>query len=203
MSLHELSLQLERLQARWIAGATQPLPPASLPVDWQALHGDELAVLAMASQCQQFLGIPAQPAGVPAQAPFPVLPGRLPGGAARMQLRRLLPQLQPQQLVAMLDMLARRGWTAHPFDWSPAGLAADLPLPTSYDGWRDWVERQAGGGDAEGLDADADDWSRLTSASQRRALRVLRMRDRAQPGRSRQINSAGRESQAREARAGD
>lgn len=173
--------QLQHLQARIIAGVPESYSDAAVPADWM-VASDELgglSVLAMLGQCRQFLAYPLQPGRLLPQRGFPAPQAKTVDDAGRGWFRRAIAEMTPELQASWLEMLARRGWMAHPFDWPLVRVPQDQPLPAFYDAWRGWSEHI---GEEASVDQDfeAEDWNVLSAGEQRRLLRRLRRRDPAE-----------------------
>lgn len=163
----ELFNALDTLATRWLVGGGSQLP---LPAVWQEpLAGlppqeQELAALALYAQARQFLSQPALPAGSRGGVPLPPLPLPTLPDALRRRFRRLLAAPAARELLpATLQLMASRGWIAHPYDFMPSATSA--PLPAAYAGLRLWSAETP----VAATTIDADNWDEFTPA-QRRSL---------------------------------
>lgn len=174
-----LPAQLDALLARWLAGgemtagvmSADPATLAALLPETRAAEPDALALLAIATQCRQFLLAPtlpgdARPGPAWPEPALPLLPEPL-----RARFRSAMKSLYAPQQQSLLRLIAARGWMAHPFDWRPA--ANDESAPASYDAWR----RRAAALRAPQPSVSDDDLADLLPAERRRQLIALRVQD--------------------------
>lgn len=141
--------QIERfatqLKKRWSIGDAGAVEEAQLPPSWrpllQGMEGAQrrLSLLALLGQCQQFLYRPTTPE-LSGDSDLPrlsctTLPDRL-----RPAFRRLLEQNSIEK-GSLLQLMARRGYGAHPADWLPDSGAGECDLPELYAPWLRWVSR--------------------------------------------------------------
>lgn len=166
-----LGPQLDRLYARWLVGARDEVPVDTLPAAWRdGSTLDASHLLALASQCRQFLGEHVLPADARAAAALPSPRLALVPEAQRLRFRRCVRALSAVTWPALLRLLASRGWQAHPYDWLPE--AGDVSLPPLYDEWRAWRRQQV---PHETLDATS--WDEVTPSERCRLVARLRATD--------------------------
>jgi hypothetical protein len=169
---------LAGLRGVWMAGrSAAPLAPADWPGD------DEPALVALAGQALQVLTRPAAPTDL---APRPLLPrlARPPmPEPLRPHLRRLLAahRKQPGAEQGLIQLLAARGYAAHPADWMPKP-DDDWAAPV-YAPWLAWTEAAPGVASAPvGETLTVDTYAEWPWTERRLALLDLRRREPAAAG---------------------
>ena len=174
--MHEIEPHLAQIKARWLIGG----PAAEqAPADWRSLVGTgaeaELRLIALVGQAAQVGYRPAPRASLAPRPPLPALGSPSLPDAARPRFRRLLGSLkaQPEQLTAVLYLLAGRGYAAHPADWMPG--RNDEAVPALYGPWIDWQAPDEN--EAETHELSLETWDDWPPGQRRAALNDLRRRD--------------------------
>ena len=162
------------------AWATGGRAANAAPGEWRDAIGTtggdetELRLLALASQAARVALRPAMEPG-PQRADLPKLALPTLPEAIRPRFRECV--IASAQTPLVVELVAARGWTAHPLDWMPRANASDtLAL------YRPWVEWAASDVIPEVLDEQT--WDELTPAPRRMMLHDLRLAD---PGAAREL----------------
>lgn len=165
---------MDHLETCWIIGAGTAIDPKRIPAEWQidpVAASSQLDLLALATQCRQFLLPSVLPDGareapaIPALS-LPLLPARLRG-----QFRRAIDGLATDIRNAFLLLMEQRGVMAHPFDWRPDSRDDSDTLPAVYQSWLTWAAAPTS---ATPVAGDEDDWSLMSASERRVAFRGLR-----------------------------
>ncbi|MCA9180504.1 MAG: hypothetical protein KDA51_03605, partial [Planctomycetales bacterium] len=135
---NDLLNTLDALKGQWMIGGSA-LEKA--PATWRAAAQDDphpdLALLAFAGQAMQF-ALRAKPSSeLEAMPPLPRLNLPTPPQPAREQIRNLVRviKIAESQIVAMIHLLAARGYVVHPTDYMPKSFQH---LPDVYAPWSAW-----------------------------------------------------------------
>ena len=179
--MHDIETHLTGIKARWLIGGTAA---EQTPPDWRDLVGSgsdaELRLVALVGQAAQVGFRPVPGDQLVPRPPLPRLPLPSPPDPARTRFRRLQGPLKANkaQLAAVLNLLAARGYAAHPADWMPG--AGDEAVPDLYAPWIDWQAPREGEGAADELTLET--WDHWLPGERRAALRALRRSDPAAAG---------------------
>jgi len=160
---------------RWTMGGSAV---GDAPAAWkEALAGDE-AELRLLALCGQFLGgfvLPAPSGALRTLPDLPVLAMPPIPEVLRALARRCLKALQPGgNQSAFLHLLAARGYTMHPADWTPG--RSDDDLPAVYAPLQDWVAGSSGRADVDAVLSE-ENWSDFAPAARCNAFATLRRAD--------------------------
>lgn len=170
----QLAGMLDRLYARWLAGAGDGLSDEAIPAAWRSGHGlAQSHLLAVAGQCRQFLAESTLPVDLRPAPAFPTAELALLPDALRLRFRRCRDNMPPDLWMDLLQLMAERGFQAHPFDWLPD--APNERLPVVYDTWVAWRQQL----NPQRV-LDVDGWDELTPSERRRLLQRLRENNPAQ-----------------------
>ncbi len=123
---------VSRLLSAWSVGTSKVPLGEPIPDRWRSAgRPDEVALLALATQYDRFTTLPAPPEFAQA-VPLPPPPVAVLGEELRPLLVRVFGRGRPAagHAVEMLDLLAQRGWLAHPFDLFPARAVLDALAET-------------------------------------------------------------------------
>jgi|GEM_PF-427615 len=176
--IQQLASQLHK---RWTIGDGETVDDSQLPEAWRALlaQGDDsrrrLSLLSLLGQHQLFMYRPEAPElkrgrDLP-RLELPTLPDSL-----RPSFRRLAEQLgKSGGSGRLLQLMARRGYSAHPADWLP-DAAADTDIPDLYTPWRHWAV-QGLAEQTEITALDEDSWAEYAPAERLALLAEMRRRD--------------------------
>jgi hypothetical protein len=170
--MHELETALAHLRTAWLAG--RPGQDAA-PPEWRsAADGDELVLLALASQACDVATRPKAGAGLTLRALLPALARPTLPDAHRYRFRRLLatPKNTPSLEQFLISFVAARGFVVHPADWLPS--AKDDWAPDLYAPWLDWVRDEAKTGDRSDADLTNETYENWSWTERRKALEAMR-----------------------------
>ena len=182
--------QIERLASqlrkRWAVGDDGLIDDNQLPAAWRELFAQDaaasggeqrrLALLALLGQYQLLMYRPKAPElqrkrDLP-QLALPALPDAL-----RAPFRRILEQ---QGKIAapgrLLQLVARRGYSAHPADWLPEPAANSGDIPDLYTPWLHWMMQREAEQPLQ-LALDEDSWPEFAPAERLALLAEVRRRD--------------------------
>jgi hypothetical protein len=160
---------------RWTMGGSAM---GDAPAAWKEALGDDEAELCLLALSGQFLGgfVLRAPSGTLQTLPdLPVLAMPPMPESLRALARRCLKALQPGgNQSAFLHLLAARGYTMHPADWTPG--RSDDDLPAVYAPLQDWVAGSSGRADADAVLSE-ENWSDFAPAARCNAFATLRRAD--------------------------
>ena len=162
---------VETLERIWAGGgkAHDAAPP-----DWREAIGEEtgdegeLRLLALVSQAAR-VTLRSAPVDAPTRPDLPKLSLPTLPEPVRAAFRATVAPNAAAPLLAV-ELLAARGWSAHPLDWMP-GARGEAPAL-----YRPWVEWQAGNAEAPEV-LDEETWDEVTRAPRRMMLHDLRLAD--------------------------
>lgn len=165
---------VEALERIWAGGGRAR--DAATP-EWREAIGDapglepdeaELRLLALAGQAAR-MTLRAASDDAPARPDLPRLALPTLPDAVRPRFRDAVAASQAPHLA--VELLAARGWSAHPLDWMPSPKGTHAPAP--YRPWVEWLASEAEA--AEVLTEET--WDELTPAPRRMMLYDLRVSD--------------------------
>ncbi len=130
--MDKMLAEIDNLKARWMTGGeTAELAPT----DWQGM--DELSLLAMAGQFTRIATRPGTQARLTPRPDLPDIPLAPLVHDLRSQFRRIIEDKHVEP-VAVVRLIAARGYCVNPIDWMPKRKEVDLPQ--IYTVWQDWRE---------------------------------------------------------------
>ena len=171
--MNELETALTNLRAAWTRGRpTRDVEPSA----WRSAAGDddELAALALAGHALDVISRPSPAALLAARRPLPALSVPLLPERLRPRFRRVLRDAQSWRhgTAQLVQLVAARGYAAHPTDWMPG--ADDAWTPRAYAPWQDWLRGEQAANRSDNADITAETYAELSWSERQQALRSLR-----------------------------
>ena len=165
--MDKILAEIDKLKACWMTGGD------SLglgPEDWQGM--DDLSLLALAGQFTRFATRPGTKAKLISRPDLPDIPLAPMAHELRPQFRRIIEDKQSVP-VAVVSLIAARGYCVNPIDWMPK--RKDEKLPQVYEVWQDWLEGNLPSDIADGLSAET--WEMMPPSRRYTDLAVLHRND--------------------------
>lgn len=179
------------LRKRWSIGNETEINTEALPDSWQHLlqvdrktpdgmPGQRLSALALISQYQLMMYRPKAPL-LTVRPPFPILELPTLIDTQRATFRRLTGQLarDTKNFSALLRLMARRGFSAHPADWLPDPGTDEALIPAIYQPWILWMREQCSGEDTD-VELTTDNWDDFAPAERKALIAAMRRLNPAQ-----------------------
>jgi hypothetical protein len=196
--LNTLTDHFAAIRDCWITGGSAA---ALAPDAWQALVASdspdetERRLLAIAGQACDVAFRPALPGEVMRRKDLPRLALPTIPEHLRALFRQALRQTSDKERNAVLRLVERRGFSAHPLDWMPA--ASSENVPDLYAPWQDWVQSLDMAEKDAADELDEATWDSFYPAQRCLLLKSMRRQD---PARALQLITARAGQEAAEKR---
>jgi len=170
----DLEQSLAQMKATWMMGGTAQ---NGAPQNWIELtkdsHNAELTLLALTGQAIDICFV-SEPSNLNARADLPSLSLPTLPETFRSNFRRALTSsnLDKMQSLALIRLIANRGYSVHPMDWMPS---ASADVPDIYAPWLDWRAKGSTGETRETL--KLEEWDAWMPAERLAKLKTMRRKD--------------------------